>query len=80
MSVYKVERRKRPAGLWETVGTGPLSEITLVEQSRNTEWEYRACAPKRLRRRIIAFNPPEADRRFRTEQYGSGGVVKRSIE
>jgi len=46
VSAYRIERRKLPAGLWEMVGTGPLSEITLVDQTRNVEWEYR----------VIAFN------------------------
>ena len=43
-SAYKISRRERPAGPWEDVGTALDSEVTLVEQPRNKELEYRIIA------------------------------------
>ncbi len=43
-NAYKVQRRVRPAGPWETVATAILSEITLVDQPEKTELEYRVIA------------------------------------
>ena len=43
-NAYKVQRRVRPAGAWETVATAILSEITLVDQPERTELEYRVIA------------------------------------
>lgn len=41
---YKVQRRNRSAGSWKTVATAILSEITLVDQPKKTELEYRVIA------------------------------------
>jgi len=43
VSAYKIERRERPAGPWEEVKTAYDSEITLINQERGKEWEYRTC-------------------------------------
>jgi len=43
---YRVERRTRPAGAWETCGATNLSELALLNQPRGLELEYR----------VIAFN------------------------
>ncbi len=43
-NAYKVQRRERPAGPWETVATAILSEITLVDQPEKIEIEYRVIA------------------------------------
>lgn len=43
---YRVERRERPEGPWETVGANNLTELLLINQPRNKELEYR----------VIAFN------------------------
>ncbi len=44
VAAYKIRRRLRPAGLWGDVGTAIESEITLIEQERGKEWEYRVIA------------------------------------
>lgn len=41
---YKVQRRNRSAGTWKTVATAILSEITLVDQPKQAELEYRVIA------------------------------------
>ena len=43
---YRVERRERPSGPWETCGATNLSEILLTNQPRGKDLEYR----------VIAFN------------------------
>ncbi|MEW5796659.1 MAG: fibronectin type III domain-containing protein [Candidatus Zixiibacteriota bacterium] len=43
-SAYKVMRRIRPDGPWEDVATAVITEITLVDQERGKEWEYRIVA------------------------------------
>ena len=43
-SAYKVMRRQRPAGPWEDVATAILTEVTLVDQTRAKELEYRIIA------------------------------------
>lgn len=37
-------RRLRPDGPWEDVATAVITEITLVDQERGKEWEYRIMA------------------------------------
>ena len=44
VAAYKVLRRERPAGLWTNVATAVESEVTLVDQPRAKEWEYRVIA------------------------------------
>lgn len=46
VAAYKIQRRERPAGAWEEVGSAIPSEFTLINQPKNLELEYR----------IIAFN------------------------
>ncbi len=43
---YRVERRERPSGPWETCGATNVTELLLTNQPRGKELEYR----------IIAFN------------------------
>jgi len=43
---YRVERRERPEGQWETVGANNITELLLTNQPRGVELEYR----------IVAFN------------------------
>lgn len=43
-SAYRVTRRERPAGPWTDVATAIETEITLVDQPRSTEFEYRIIA------------------------------------
>ena len=43
-SAYKVMRRQRPAGAWAETATAVITEITLVEQPKATELEYRIIA------------------------------------
>jgi len=43
-SAYKVMRCERPAGPWEEVATAILTEVTLVDQPRAKELEYRIIA------------------------------------
>jgi len=40
-SAYKVTRRIRPDGPWDDVATAVITEITLIDQERGKEWEYR---------------------------------------
>lgn len=42
--VYKIQRRKRDKGIWQDVATAILTEVTLVEQPRGIELEYRVIA------------------------------------
>lgn len=44
VAAYKVQRRLRPEGPWADVGTALESEITLIDQERGQEWEYRVIA------------------------------------
>lgn len=44
VAAYRVQRRQRPEGPWLDVATAIDSEITLVDQTRGTEWEYRVIA------------------------------------
>jgi hypothetical protein len=44
ISAYKIQRRQRPEGAWQDVATAILSEITLVEQPKAVELEYRVIA------------------------------------
>ena len=43
-AAYKIQRRERPAGPWTDVSMAIESEITLSDQTRGTEWEYRVIA------------------------------------
>ncbi len=43
-AAYRVMRRERPAGPWEDVATAVITEATLVDQTRNMEFEYRIIA------------------------------------
>lgn len=43
---YRIERRERPEGQWETVGANNITEMLLTNQPRGVELEYR----------IVAFN------------------------
>ena len=42
--VRVIERRKRLSGPWADVGMAIESEITLSNQERGKEWEYRVIA------------------------------------
>lgn len=44
VSAYKVMRRQRPAGPWQDVAAAILTEVTLVDQPRAKELEYRIIA------------------------------------
>ena len=44
VAAYKVQRRLRPDGAWSDVATALESEITLTDQTRGSEWEYRIVA------------------------------------
>ena len=41
---YRIERRKLPSGAWEAAGTSLETEVTLNNQERGKEWEYRVVA------------------------------------
>jgi hypothetical protein len=43
-AAYKIQRRERPAGSWTEASMAIESEITLSEQERSKEWEYRVVA------------------------------------
>ena len=43
-AAYKIQRRERSAGDWQDVSTAMDSEMTLVDQPRGKELEYRAVA------------------------------------
>jgi len=43
-AAYKVMRRQRPSGAWEDVATAVITEATLVDQTRNMEFEYSIIA------------------------------------
>jgi len=43
-AAYKIHRRERPEGPWGDVSMAIESEITLADQTRGTEWEYRVVA------------------------------------
>ena len=40
-------RRERPEGLWGDVGTAVVTEVTLFEQPRGKEFEFRVVAVNR---------------------------------
>jgi hypothetical protein len=44
VSAYKIQRRQRPEGAWQEVGTAIETEATLVDQPKKTELEYRIIA------------------------------------
>ena len=44
VAAYKIQRRLRPNGPWTDVGMAIESEITLTNQERGKEWEYRVIA------------------------------------
>lgn len=44
VAAYKIQRRERPSGAWSDVGMAIESEITLSNQERAKEWEYRVLA------------------------------------
>ena len=44
VAAYKIQRRERPSGPWSDVGLAIESEITLSDQERGKEWEYRVIA------------------------------------
>jgi len=43
-AAYKVMRRERPAGTWAEAATAVITEVTLVDQPRGPELEYRVIA------------------------------------
>ena len=46
-SAYRIMRRERPEGLWGDVGTAVVTEVTLFEQPRGKEFEFRVVAVNR---------------------------------
>jgi len=44
---YELQRRELPAGAWQTVGSSIDSEITLTNQERGKQYEYRVIAKNR---------------------------------
>jgi hypothetical protein len=44
VAAYKIQRRLRPDGPWSDAGMAVESEITLTNQERGKEWEYRVLA------------------------------------
>jgi hypothetical protein len=44
VAAYKIQRRLRPDGPWTDAGMAIESEITLTNQERGKEWEYRVLA------------------------------------
>jgi len=44
ISAYKIQRRQRPEGAWQEVGTAIETESTLVDQPKGKELEYRVIA------------------------------------
>ncbi|MCH9035141.1 MAG: fibronectin type III domain-containing protein [Planctomycetes bacterium] len=44
VAACKIERRKRPSDPWTDAGMAIGSEITLSNQERGKEWEYRVIA------------------------------------
>ena len=44
VAAYKIQRRLRPDGPWSDVDLAIESEITLTNQERGKEWEYRVLA------------------------------------
>jgi len=44
VAAYKIQRRERPSGPWTDAGMATESEITLSDQERGKEWEYRVIA------------------------------------
>jgi len=44
VAAYKIQRRERPSGPWTDAGMAIESEITLSDQERGKEWEYRIIA------------------------------------
>ena len=47
VAVYRVDRRDRADGSWSQAGVSIESEITITNQARGTEWEYRVVAMNR---------------------------------
>jgi hypothetical protein len=47
VAAYRVERRKRPDGIWAVVGMAVDTRITLTGQDAGVEWEYRVIAVNR---------------------------------
>jgi hypothetical protein len=46
-AAYKIQRRARSTGEWQDVATAIVSELTLVDQPRGVEQEYRVVAINR---------------------------------
>lgn len=44
VQAYKVQRRERPSGAWLDVATALEPALTLADQARGIEWEYRVVA------------------------------------
>ena len=44
VSAYKIQRRQRPEGAWQEVGTAIETESTLVDQPKGESLEYRIIA------------------------------------
>ena len=44
VAAYKIQRRLRPDGPWGDVGMAMETEVTLSDQTRGSEWEYRVVA------------------------------------
>ncbi|MBI9081913.1 MAG: fibronectin type III domain-containing protein [Pseudodesulfovibrio sp.] len=47
-AAYKVMRRERPAGTWAEAATAVITEVTLVDQPRGPELEYRVIAVNKV--------------------------------
>jgi hypothetical protein len=43
-SAYRVLRRERPEGPWQDVATAVETQVSLIDQPRGTEYEYRVVA------------------------------------
>ena len=44
VAAYKIERRERPSGAWTLASVAIESEVTLNNQERGKDWEYRVIA------------------------------------
>ncbi len=44
VAAYAIERRQRPEGDWQQIAMAMDTEITLHDQQRGIEWEYRVLA------------------------------------
>ena len=56
VNAYKVQRRERPEGAWQEVGTAIETESTLVDQPKGIELEPVCVRLRTGRYRVIAIN------------------------